>query len=53
VEDAAREGPSIRPLRAGWTRMSRNDWLRMGPGDTLAGALALMARFLFWLPADS
>ena len=34
--------PSIRPLSAGWTRSSRNDWLPTDPGEVLAGATALM-----------
>ncbi len=34
--------PSISPLSAGWTRVSRNDRVPIGSGEILAGAMALL-----------
>src|SRR5215470_7424629 len=34
--------PSISPLSAGWTRVSRNDTASLGSGTVLAGAVALL-----------
>src|SRR6266567_1205446 len=34
--------PSISPLSAGWTRVSRNDRASVGPGTVLTGAAAVL-----------
>jgi hypothetical protein len=41
--------PSIRPLSAGWTRLSRNDCPSTEPaGGILAGAVAAVAELMAW-----
>jgi hypothetical protein len=39
--------PSISPLSAGWTRLSRNDWVAAGSGEVRAGARAWLV--LIWM----
>jgi hypothetical protein len=34
--------PSISPLSAGWTRVSKNDTASVGPGTVLTGAMAVL-----------
>ncbi len=35
--------PSISPLSAGWTRLSRNDWLSVSAGGSWASVIVVMS----------
>src|ERR1700683_1473416 len=42
--------PSISPLSAGWTRLSRNDWLSVVTGEVSACVIVVMSEsFLSWV----